>query len=641
MNKIFDDLNTNQKEAVFSTEGPLLIIAGPGSGKTRVITYRFVYLIISGKALPSEILCITFTNKAAEEMRVRIAKITNLDQKEVEKLWIKTFHALGLRMLKEYYAFAGLNRDFVVYDSDDQLKLVKSIMKEYNYTSITPERSLETIQEMKEKSLGDISNLEDQYLVENFGELYQIYQRKLSENNAVDFTDLIVLPIKILRNNPKIRESFQKRWKYIMVDEFQDTNLSQYELIKLIINENRNICVVGDDDQSIYGWRGANVENIRNFDKDFKDCKLVFLDTNYRSTDEIINFSNIISNKMLFRREGKIIKGIGNKGSKPTIIEAYDIYREAQIVAKIIKNLVRDGYQYKDISVLYRANYLSRILEEEFIKFGIPYKIYGGIQFFERAEIKDILAYLKFSVNPRDFVSFSRIINTPKRSLGDSAVSKIVNVSDIQNVDLLEACYIFEKQEPKYSVGIRRFLDAIQILRDEKLSIADRVLKLVENIGYYDYLRTLEGDPEDRIDNVKELIVAIEDFESKGSGTISDFLDSAALVQPSDYINENNSVSLMTLHISKGLEFPVVFIYNVVDGVIPHSRSLNRLNELDEERRLFYVGVTRAKQKLFITLSKISRSFKGSVEYRSPSRFLDGISEKFIEYYKDYSNKFL
>lgn len=614
--KILEHLDKDQKEAVISTEGPLLVVAGPGSGKTRVITYRFAYIVLSGKAHPYEILCVTFTNKAANEMRTRITNLTGAYG--TQHWWIKTFHSLGLSIVKENYELLGLKNNFVVYDKDDELKLIKEITKRYNFKELSPERIMEIIDDVRY----------GYEVVDVFGgtikELTKIYEEELRKNNAVDFVDLIILPYRLLKHNEEVRKIYQDRWKYIMVDEFQDTDPIQYEFIKLILNEKRNICVVGDDDQSIYGWRGASVENIRNFDKDFKDCKVVILKTNYRSTEEIIRLSNYVSSNMLFRRKEKIIKGTGNNGNVPIFVETFSQDIEAEIIAKEIKLLAKKGYKYRDIAVFYRANYLSRLLEEALIKENIPYKIYSGTSFYERAEVKDILAYLRFFVNKQDFVSFSRIINIPRRGIGDATIAKILDHSTKTGKDLLETT-IELKKLGKLKQNISDFIEAIESLKTDD-SITTRVKKLLEKINYYNYLSQTYDNYEERIENIEELIRSISDFEDKGGESIEEFINNSILITNSDMVNDTEDyVSLMTLHVSKGLEFPVVFIFGAIDGIIPHFKNITNPSLLDEERRLFYVGITRAKEKLIITASRITKI--GTVKHTivSPSRFIDEI----------------
>jgi len=618
---LLKDLDRDQVEAVTATEGPLLVVAGPGSGKTRVITYRFAYIVLSGKASPDEVLCVTFTNKAAEEMRNRI--ITLIGGDKAKNWWIKTFHSFGLSVIRENYDLFGLGSNFVVYDSDDQLKLIKNLVKEYNFYSISPEQLSDYIS-ILDRSL-DLDNTD---FKEEVIEFYRLYKKALKQNNAVDFGDLIKLPYEEFSKNHSLREIYKNRWKYMMIDEFQDTDKVQYEFIKLILNERRNICVVGDDDQSIYGWRGASVENIRNFDKDFKDCKVVILKTNYRSTNEIINLSNIIAKDMFFRRSEKVIRGTGVVGSAPIVVEAKYQSDEADIISDMIKKLVDGGeYGYGDIAVLYRVNYLSRVLEEKFLRKKIPYKIYSGVGFFERIEVKDILAYLKFSINPYDFVSFSRIINVPRRGVGEVTLKKISD--NALNYDMNYFLTIKEMlKNGELPKSIEDFVKVIDLLKDDSLDFSERVEDMIDEIGYYDYLKTLEGDYLDRVENVEELVRTIEDFEEEGeyNDVIVDFLNNVVLKRDSDEINENSEhVSMMTLHVSKGLEFPVVFIFGVVDGIIPHMRNIGRSNLLDEERRLFYVGVTRAKRRLFLSHHRFRKGKFGDMEFCNISRFLDGL----------------
>ncbi len=621
---LLKDLDTDQIEAVTSTEGPLLVIAGPGSGKTRVITYRFAYIVLTGKAKPHEILCVTFTNKAANEMKSRILNITGAY--ETRNWWIKTFHSLGLSIIKEFYEVLGLKNNFVVYDKDDQLNLIKSITKKYNFKELSPEKVMEIIDDFRYKN----DEVPDTF-GDKIKEITKIYEEEIRKNNAVDFVDLITLPYRLLKNDEEVRNYYRKKWKYLMIDEFQDTDPIQYEFIKTILNPEKNICVVGDDDQSIYGWRGANVENIRNFDKDLKNCKIVILKTNYRSTEEIINLSNYVSSNMTFRRKEKIVKGTGKKGNTPIFIETFDQLEEAKIIAKEIKFLCQNGYNYNDIAIFYRTNYLSRLIEEALIRENIPYKIYSGVSFYERTEVKDIISYIRFSINQNDFVSFSRIINVPKRGIGEITLSKILEFSIKNNKNLLEST-LFLKKEGKIKPEIESFEKAINILSQNDQKISTRVRKLIEEIDYYTYLSQNYENYEERIENVEELIRAISDFEESGGESIEEFINTSILTTNSDNVDEQkNYVSLMTLHISKGLEFPVVFIFAANEGIIPHFKNTLNPSLLDEERRLFYVGITRAKKNLIITSSRIIRI--GSIKHSlvSPSRFIDEIPSNLIK----------
>ncbi|MEN2998821.1 MAG: UvrD-helicase domain-containing protein [Brevinematia bacterium] len=617
---MLSDLDEDQREAVVSTEGPVLVIAGPGSGKTRTITYRFAYILLTDKASPLEILCVTFTNKSANEMKTRIS---NLLRVPTSRMWIKTFHSLGLSIVKENYHLLGLKENFVVYDKADELRLVKELMRKYGFEELSPEQTMEIIDKVR---YGD-------EVVDVFGDtirdLTKMYEETLRKNNAVDFTDLIILPHSLLSSNEEVRDLYKRRWRYVMIDEFQDTDPVQYGLIRLLLNPMENICVVGDDDQSIYGWRGAKVENIRNFDKDFKNCKVVILKTNYRSTEEVIRLSNFVSSAMLFRRKEKSIKGIGRKGIVPKFVETYSQLKEAEIIAEEIDSLVRLGYSYKDIAVFYRVNYLSRILEEVLLKSNIPYRVYSGTSFYERAEIKDILAYMKFFVNRNDFVSFSRIANVPRRGLGEASLSKILDFSLRSGKDLIESALMLEK-EGIIGGKVKALAEALEVLEGEE-SIASRVRMLISKIGYYNYLKNTYNDYEDRIENVEELLTAINEFENSGGRTIEEFVNSSALMTGLDDVDETKDcVSLMTLHVSKGLEFPVVFIFGAVDGIIPYFRSFHSQSLLDEERRLFYVGITRAKSRLVITASRYVRIGSKHI-YVSPTRFIEEVPEEYME----------
>jgi len=646
------DLNPAQREAVEWGEGPLLILAGAGSGKTRVLTYRIAHLIVGGVD-PWNILAITFTNKAAQEMRERVLALVG---DEGQGLWISTFHAACVRILRrEIGVLPGYSRSFVIYDASDQLALIKECLKaaDLDEKKFAPRAVLAEISDAKNK-LWDVFAFELQakdYFREKTAAVYRLYQRRLAANNALDFDDLIMLTVKILQENPEVLRYYQEKFRYILVDEYQDTNHAQYVLINLLARRYRNLCVVGDDDQSVYGWRGADVQNILDFERDYPEAKVLKLEQNYRSTRKILRAANeVVKNN--FNRKAKSLWTENSEGEKIVQYQACSEHDEARFVAERIRSL-RDteGRPYADFAVLYRTNAQSRVLEEHFMKEGIPYRIFSGTKFYERMEIKDILAYLRFVHNPADRVSFARVVNVPKRGLGKTSLDKILEYAEKQEISiwevLAEAADIPGLQ-PKAVSALTAFRELIRRFRAEMrkgLSITELTELILKETGYLTALR-LEHTPEAeaRIENLNEFLSVtaeydehwqeyLEDLELDGDQNtlvLGGFLEQVSLVADIDNYDEaEDAVKLMTMHSAKGLEFPVVFAVGLEENIFPSSRSLLEPYLLEEERRLCYVTITRAKEKLFLSFAT-QRMLYGHIQDSLPSRFLKEIPPEIV-----------
>lgn len=652
------DLNPVQRQAVESGEGPLLILAGAGSGKTRVLTYRIAHLIASGVE-PWNILAITFTNKAAKEMRERVISLVG---SEGEGLWVATFHSTCVRILRrEISKLPGYSRSFVIYDASDQLALLKECLRELNIDEkkIVPRAVLSVISDAKNK-LQDVDTFtakaSGDYFLEKAAEVYALYQKKLIANNALDFDDLIMLTVRILRENPDVLNFYQQKFRYILVDEYQDTNHAQYVLINVLAKRYRNLCVVGDDDQSVYGWRGANVQNILDFERDYPEAKVMKLEQNYRSTQKILKAANeVVSHN--YNRKGKKLWTENDEGDQIILYQASDEHDESRYIAGKIRELSdSEGRRYSDFAILYRTNAQSRVLEEHLMKEGIPYRIYSGVKFYERQEIKDILAYLRLVHNPADRVSFARVLNVPKRGLGKVTLAKILEYADEQEMPVLEtlaeAAYIPDL--PNRNVGpLTAFYEMLKKFRNkaaEGILVTELTELILKETGYLNSLRaenTVEADA--RIENLNEFLSVtteydqnfedyIEDFVQSGDFSEEDlvilggFLEQVSLVAEIDNFDENeDAVKLMTMHSAKGLEFPVVFAAGLEDGIFPSSRSLMEEYLLEEERRLCYVTITRAKEKLFLSYAE-QRMLYGRTEPCVPSRFLKEIPADLMTY---------
>lgn len=638
---IYETLNPMQQEAVYHTEGPLLILAGAGSGKTRVLTHRIAYLIDEKKVNPWNILAITFTNKAAGEMRERVDDIVGFGS---EQIWVSTFHSACVRILRRFADHLGYERNFVIYDTDDQKSVVKEICKRLNIdTKIYKERTImSAISSAKNEMINAkeyAMNSAGDFAKKRIADVYDEYEKVLYKNNAMDFDDLLVKTVEILRNNEDVLNYYQERFKYIMVDEYQDTNTVQFRLVSLLAGKYRNLCVVGDDDQSIYKFRGANIYNILNFEKEFPDAKVIKLEQNYRSTQTILDAANSVIRHNKGRKE-KTLWTANEVGEKIAFHQYLNEYDEAyQVVDEIARNVSRGKAHYNDYAILYRTNAQSRVLEEKFVARSIPYKIVGGVNFYQRREIKDILAYLKTIDNGRDDLAVRRIINVPKRGIGLTTMNRALEYGEAREMslfDALECCEDIPKIG-KTAEKIKGFVNMIEVFRaqSEYITLAELLTNILEETGYIKELEAEDSEvAQGRIENIDELmnkIVAYEEEEEEP--TLSGFLENVALVSDIDSLNEaEDYVMLMTLHSAKGLEFPYVYMCGMEDGLFPSYMTIvnDDPEEIEEERRLCYVGITRAKKKLTMTFAK-SRMVRGSTQFNMISRFVREITPELFD----------
>ncbi len=615
-------LNDAQYEAVTTVDGPLLVLAGAGSGKTRVITYRVYHLIEDLGVPPVRILGVTFTNKAAGEMKERIVNLVGDDARFVN---LMTFHSLGSKILRETAHLIGIDNNFTIFDQDDQKNVVKEVLKELGLSReyYDPGSVVHMIGLFKNE--GKLP--EDLYgdeLDRNIIEIYRKYEEFLRRNNALDFGDLLLRTYLLFNEKPSILQFYQETFNYIMVDEFQDTNFIQYELVKMLSQTHRNICVVGDEDQTIYSWRGAEPDNVFQFVRDFKDARVIKLEENYRSSGKILEVANtLIKNNK--KRMGKKLWTNNPPGEYPTVTTHIDEMREAQWVVSTIEKLLEYGYGEDEIAIFYRMNYQSRVIEEELVRRGIPYQVVGSLKFYDRRETKDILAYLRVILNPREDLSLQRIINTPPRGIGKKSVEVLKEVALQENLSLWEALEFIIQQGHPLARKFLPFYSLISSLREEaaELDVYQLALQLITDIEYEEYLYSRDSqEAEGRMANVAELLNSMKTYvENEENPTLQGYLERVALISDIDTMKEGKAVSLMTLHASKGLEFPVVFIVGLNDGLLPHARSQNSEEELEEERRLLYVGITRAKERLFLSLTQMRRTYNGIQEF-SPSMFL-------------------
>lgn len=638
---IYETLNPMQQEAVYHTEGPLLILAGAGSGKTRVLTHRIAYLIDEKKVNPWNILAITFTNKAAGEMRERVDDIVGFGS---EQIWVSTFHSACVRILRRFADHLGYERNFVIYDTDDQKSVVKEICKRLNIdTKIYKERTImSAISSAKNEMINAKEyalNVAGDFAKKRIADVYDEYEKVLYKNNAMDFDDLLVKTVEILRNNEDVLNYYQERFKYIMVDEYQDTNTVQFRLVSLLAGKYRNLCVVGDDDQSIYKFRGANIYNILNFEKEFPDAKVIKLEQNYRSTQTILDAANSVIRHNKGRKE-KTLWTANEAGEKIAFHQYQNEYDEAyQVVDEIVRTVSRGKAHYNDYAILYRTNAQSRVLEEKFVARSIPYKIVGGVNFYQRREIKDILAYLKTIDNGRDDLAVRRIINVPKRGIGLTTMNRALEYGEAREMslfDALECCEDIPKIG-KAAEKIKGFVNMIEVFRaqSEYITLAELLTNILEETGYIKELEAEDSEvAQGRIENIDELmnkIVAYEEEEEEP--TLSGFLENVALVSDIDSLNEaEDYVMLMTLHSAKGLEFPYVYMCGMEDGLFPSYMTIvnDDPEEIEEERRLCYVGITRAKKKLTMTFAK-SRMVRGSTQFNMISRFVREITPELFD----------
>lgn len=649
---IYDTLNEPQREAVLHVDGPLLILAGAGSGKTRVLTHRIAYLIEELGVNPWNILAITFTNKAAGEMRQRVDDLVGFGS---ESIWVSTFHSMCVRILRRFIDRLGYDSSFTIYDTDDQKTLMKAVCKKIDIdTKQFKERMLLSVissaknemilpEEFELNAGGDFAQLK-------IAKVYREYEAQLKANNALDFDDLLVKTVQLLQTQPDVCENYQERFRYIMVDEYQDTNTVQFKLVSLLAGKYRNLCVVGDDDQSIYKFRGANIRNILDFEKEYPDAKVIKLEQNYRSTENILNAANgVISNNR--GRKDKTLWTANGEGEKIGLRQFDTAYDEAEFIAEDIKREVQSGASYNDSAVLYRTNAQSRLLEEKFIAMNIPYKIVGGINFYARREIKDILAYLKTVDNGQDNLSVRRIINVPKRGIGLTTINRIQEAADARGISFYDALLVPEMIPGvgRSSSKLNSFAALVEYLKGqaEKESLTDLLNEILDMTGYTQNLEADdEIDAESRLQNIEELLNKAAAYEEDCAdrdekATLSGFLEEVALVADIDSLEEDQDyVVLMTLHSAKGLEFPHVYLAGMEDGLFPSYMTItgDDPEELEEERRLCYVGITRAEQKLTLTCAR-KRMVRGETQYNSLSRFVREIPQEVLDTGSDLFSK--
>ena len=636
---IYDTLNPKQQEAVFCTEGPLLILAGAGSGKTRVLTHRAAYLIEEKGVNPWNIMAITFTNKAAGEMRERVNRLVEFG---AESIWVSTFHSSCVRILRRFIDNLGYNTNFTIYDSDDQKTLMRQILKklELDPKQFRDRAMINAISSAKNELISPEEytlNAQGDWRERKIAEVYQEYQTQLKNNNALDFDDLIFKTVDLFRTNKDVLESYQDRFRYIMVDEYQDTNTAQFELISLLAGKYKNLCVVGDDDQSIYKFRGANITNILNFEDTYPGAKVIKLEQNYRSSSHILDAANAVISNNKGRKAKRLWTDNGE--GVPVLFKQYEqAYEEAD---GIIRDIMADGRDYQDHAVLYRTNAQSRLLEEKCIQHNVPYRLVGGVNFYQRKEIKDILSYMKTIANGQDDLAVQRVINVPKRGIGAASIGKATVWATVQDISLYDACAQAQsipglgKAAGKIGGFVALIEDFRGRLKEEGYTLKNLIEDILEETGYREELEA-EGEIESqtRLENIEELVnKAVSYGEESEHPDLSEFLEEVALVADVDRMEEGeNRVTLMTLHSAKGLEFPVVYLSGMEDGLFPSSMAImsDDKTELEEERRLCYVGITRAKERLVITSSRL-RMVNGETRYSKISRFVEEIPEELME----------
>lgn len=637
---LLNNLNEAQKEAVRQTEGPLLVLAGAGSGKTRVLTTRIAYLIKEHGVFPYNILAITFTNKAAAEMKSRVAAMI---PESIRDIWVFTFHAACLRMLRRQARFLGYEENFVIYDQSDQQTVLKDCLKELNLDDkrFTPRAMASAISQAKNQLVGVVS-FEEQaydYYSRVVARVYELYQSKLKHNNALDFDDLLMLTVQLFRENKAVLSYYQNKFRYILVDEYQDTNHAQYVLVNQLAGQHRNLCVVGDPDQSIYNFRGADIQNILSFEKDYPEARVIKLEQNYRSTQIILDAANNVIKHNPNRKDKQLWTAAG-EGAPVVVYLGNDENMEAHFVAGRIERLFREKrWGYSSFAVLYRTHAMSRAIEEILVRRGIPYTIIGGTKFYDRKEIKDLMAYLRLLANPRDTVSLTRIINVPRRGIGEVSLQKILDFADKSALDLLQ---VLSRADtiPGITGKIRKAAkhlgELLTDLRNQsvRMTVTEITRETLDRTGYWAELE-MENTVEARTrqENLKEFLTATGEFDKYAEEkSLTEFLAGVSLVADVDKLDEDaEKVVLMTLHSAKGLEFPVVFLIGMEEGVFPHSRSLTEPGEMEEERRLAYVGITRAEKMLYLTHCW-QRTLYGATRFNQPSRFLEEIPPDLMSY---------
>ncbi|MDK8240051.1 MAG: UvrD-helicase domain-containing protein [Gemella morbillorum] len=636
--ELVQNMNENQLKAILKTQGAVMVIAGAGSGKTRVLTNRIAYLIAEKNVLESNILAITFTNKAAKEMKERIYSLVGETSKYI---WINTFHSMCVRILRQHIDLLGYNKNFTILDTSEQKTIIKNIVKELNLSedSYQPNNILKIISNSK-NSMISVNEMKAQArfgFMKNVAEIYEYYQKYLKKNSVLDFDDLMLKTIVLFEKHPEVLAIYQNKFEYIHVDEYQDTNVIQYKLIKMLSEVHKNICVVGDDDQSIYSWRGACSDNIINFEKDYEDVEVIFLDQNYRSNSTILDAANAVIKNNTDRKD-KALWSENKGGDKITVYSAANDKDETDDIAKKILDLKAQDIDYKDIAILYRANYLSRSMENSCMAFGIPYKLIGSLKFLQRQEIRDLLAYMNVIVNRNDEFSLRRIINVPKRGIGASSMAKIDNYAEQYGLSLFEALKNIDM------IGVsKKIITNIHLLtqliekysQTEQYSIEDLIVGIYKDSGYESMLKeSADAYAESRIENISELVSSAKQFSSMNDNLI-DFISEMSLTSDADDENEDDSVVLSTVHAAKGLEYRVVFIMGLEENLFPSIRdaesSEDERNKMEEERRLAYVAITRAKEKLFMSYANRRMQF-GSIKNNKRSRFLDEVPNKLMHF---------
>jgi len=636
--KLVQNMNENQLKAILKTQGAVMVIAGAGSGKTRVLTNRIAYLIAKKNVLESNILAITFTNKAAKEMKERIYSLVGETSKYI---WINTFHSMCVRILRQHIDLLGYNKNFTILDTSEQKTIIKNIVKELNLSedSYQPNNILKIISNSK-NSMISVNEMKAQArfgFMKNVAEIYEYYQKYLKKNSVLDFDDLMLKTIVLFEKHPEVLAIYQNKFEYIHVDEYQDTNVIQYKLIKMLSEVHKNICIVGDDDQSIYSWRGACSDNIINFEKDYENVEIIFLDQNYRSNSTILDAANAVIKNNIDRKD-KALWSENKGGDKITVYVAANDKDETDDIAKKILDLKTQGIDYKDIAILYRANYLSRSMENSCMAFGIPYKLIGSLKFLQRQEIRDLLAYMNVIVNKNDEFSLRRIINVPKRGIGASSMAKIDNYAEQYGLSLFEALKNIDM------IGVsKKIITNIHLLtqliekysQTEQYSIEDLIVGIYKDSGYESMLKeSADAYAESRIENISELVSSAKQFSSMNDNLI-DFISEMSLTSDADDENEDDSVVLSTVHAAKGLEYRVVFIMGLEENLFPSIRdaesSEDERNKMEEERRLAYVAITRAKEKLFMSYANRRMQF-GSIKNNKRSRFLDEVPNKLMHF---------
>ena len=659
--KLLRSLNDVQREAVQHVNGPLLILSGAGSGKTRVITHRIAYLIKHHDVSPFRVLAVTFTNKAANEMKERLD--TLVDGGISRDLWVSTFHSTCARILRRDIeklgtraASEGVSRskkhvytqDFTIFDTGEQATLIKDVLRQLNYSDkdYNPRAILSLISHAKNESISPqkYEIIADGYFERVVAEVYPLYQDALRLNNSLDFDDLLLFTVELLRKNTEVRQYYQNKFEYILVDEYQDTNRCQYELVRLLAGEKQNTCVVGDDDQSIYAFRGADIRNILDFEKDYPNARVLRLEQNYRSTQNILNaaWSVVQNNKA---RKPKKLWTEQEEGELVTCYEAMDESDEAGYVGTQIEDWRSEGVDYKDFAVFYRTNAQSRIFEEAFRAANIPYQIVGGVGFYDRMEIKDLLAYLRVMCNPNDSMSVRRVINVPSRGIGATTLERLMDFATAEDITLFEAVQRVDEISTinrGLQTKVRRFAEIFDEF-DATVFPADALDYVLKVTGYLKNLKSQDSiEAQNRVENIEELINAVIEYEqNEPEPSLSDYLENVALIADIDTMETDSTdmVTLMTLHSAKGLEFPFVFIVGVEEGYLPHQRSISTESELEEERRLCYVGITRAMEQIYLSHARSRRTFR-ETEYRTPSRFISEIPEYLIKHVDRYQSPF-